>query len=209
MKNLLSITVCIVFIFIILGALPIHGEEEVYDSVLRLHVLANSDSEEDQALKLVVRDAILKESAPLLENAETREDAARIISENVDILTETAKRTVEQEGYDYDVTITLLEEEYPTKNYEALSFPSGSYLSLKVCIGDAEGQNWWCVLFPPLCLSAATEKQEAEDAFIAVGLTDDQYKIITETEDSKYTVRFKLLETIEEAKTSISGRFGK
>ena len=154
MKNLLSITVCIVFIFIILGALPIHGEEEVYDSVLRLHVLANSDSEEDQALKLVVRDAILKESAPLLENAETREDAARIISENIDILTETAKRTVEQEGYDYDVTITLLEEEYPTKNYEALCFPSGNYLSLKVCIGDAEGQNWWCVLFPPLCLSA-------------------------------------------------------
>ena len=104
--------------------------------------------------------------------------------------------------------VELGEEEYPTKNYESFCFPSGSYVSLRVLIGDAEGQNWWCVLFPPLCLSAATDKSSTEDAFIAVGLTQEQYKVITETDDTTYEVRFKILEGIEDAKNSLGGIFG-
>lgn len=198
MKNLLTITVCLAFILIFIGLMPIHGENEIYDSVLRLHVLANSDSEEDQALKLQVRDAILADSAEILNGCTTRDEAIEKINSAIPALTQSAKNAISAAGYDYSVRIELSEEEYPTRNYESFCFPSGSYISLRVLIGEAEGQNWWCVLFPPLCLSAATDKSSAEDAFISVGLTEGQYKVITETDSPTYEVRFKVLETIEE-----------
>lgn len=198
MKNLLAIAVSVSLIFIFVALMPIHGESDIYDSVIRLHVVANSDSEEDQALKLKVRDAILAASAEKLSKAKTREEAIELVTEELGALEETARATISNEGYDYPVKIKLCEEDYPTKNYESFCFPSGNYLSLQVLIGDAEGQNWWCVLFPPLCLSAATDKTSAEDAFISVGLTEEQYKIITETDSTTYEVRFKILETIEE-----------
>jgi stage II sporulation protein R len=176
--------------------LPIHGEEKIYESVVRLHVLANSDSDEDQALKLKVRDAILAYVSPRVIDSSSREDAMRIINDEMDEIEKIAQSTVYNHGYDYDVDVTLRLEEYPTRNYEAMSFPSGEYVSLRVLIGEAEGQNWWCVLFPPLCLSAATEQSANEEAFIAVGLNSDQYKIITESDDVKYQLRFKLLEAI-------------
>lgn len=200
MKNLLALSVAVILLFVILGALPIHGEDKIYDNVLRLHVLANSDSDEDQALKLKVRDAILESSSELFLRAESIDDAALTINANIDAISEVAQQVIIENGYDYPVSVTLTNEHYPTKSYESLSFPSGEYLSLKVMIGEAEGQNWWCVLFPPLCLSAATDKVVAEDAFISVGLTGEQYRIITDTDNTKYTVRFKILETIEELK---------
>ena len=207
MKNLLTLIALIAFIFIFVGLMPIHGEAEVYDSVLRLHVLANSDSDEDQSLKLKVRDSILTASAPIIEGCETREDAIEAISAAIPTLTSAASERIKAEGFDYPVRIELCEEDYPTKNYESFCFPSGSYLSLRVLIGEAAGQNWWCVLFPPLCLSAATDQTDAEEAFIAVGLSDDQYKIITETDSPTYQVRFKILETIEDTKKDISQFF--
>jgi stage II sporulation protein R len=176
--------------------LPIHGEEKIYESVVRLHVLANSDSDEDQALKLKVRDAILAYVSPRVIDSSSREAAMRIINDEMDKIEKIAQSTVYSHGYDYNVDVTLTLEEYPTRNYEAMSFPSGEYVSLRVLIGEAKGQNWWCVLFPPLCLSAATEQSANEEAFIAVGLNSDQYKIITESDDVKYQLRFKLLEAI-------------
>lgn len=178
----------------ICNVLPIHGEEKIYESVVRLHVLANSDSEEDQALKLKVRDAILAYTSPKVIDSKSREEAIQILSGELDTIESIAKEVIENEGYHYNVEVTLTLEDYPTRNYESMSFPAGEYVSLRVLIGEAEGQNWWCVLFPPLCLSAASEKAENEDAFIAVGLNSDQYKIITETENTKYYLRFKILE---------------
>ena len=209
MKNLLTIIALIAFIFIFVALMPVHGEAEVYDSVLRLHVLANSDSEEDQALKLKVRDSILEASASIMQDAETREDAIKAVNAAIPTLESAASETIRAEGFDYSVRIELCEESYPTKSYESFCFPAGSYLSLRVLIGDAEGQNWWCVLFPPLCLSAATDQSEAEEAFIAVGLTGEQYKIITETDSPTYQVRFKILETIEDTKKDIDDYFAK
>ena len=176
--------------------LPIHGEEKIYESVVRLHVLANSDSDEDQALKLKVRDEILSYISPLVIDSKSQEDAMRIINEKIDEIEAIAQSAVYAHGYDYSVDVTLTLEEYPTRNYEAMSFPSGEYVSLRVLIGEAEGQNWWCVLFPPLCLSAATEQSANEEVFIAVGLNSDQYKVITESDNVKYQLRFKLLEAI-------------
>ncbi len=184
-------------ILMTLSLLPIHGEAEIYDTVLRLHVLANSDSEEDQALKLKVRDAVLEITAPLLAHATDRDDAEAIIRAHMSDIQLAAEATVAENGADQSVAVMLDMEDYPTRNYESCAFPAGEYLSLRVCLGDAEGQNWWCVLFPPLCLSTATAKDDAEDAFIQAGLTKDQYGIITETEDSKYRVRFKILETVK------------
>ena len=189
-------TICSVLLF--LGTLPVHGEAEVYDSVVRLHVLANSDSEEDQALKLKVRDALLEKTAPLLSSCSSREEACAALEAHMDELKQIAEEVIRAEGYDYPVTILLGEEEYPEKNYDSICFPSGKYTSLRVCIGNAEGQNWWCCLFPPLCLGNSTvSSSDAEDAFISVGLTPNQYKIITQTEKPIYRVRFKILEMLQ------------
>lgn len=194
----LSITVLIAVLF--LGMMPVHGESEIYDSVVRLHVLANSDSAEDQELKFKVRDYVLMETSTIVEGAKTREEAEAVLRENLSRIEAVAAAVVADSGYDYPVTVELGLEEYPTRDYESICFPSGTYTSLRVCIGEAEGQNWWCVLFPNLCFAAASNgdsKQAAEDAFISAGLTPEQYKIITETEDVKYTVRFKFLEVFE------------
>ena len=180
----------------LIGILPVKGEEKIYDDVLRLHVIAASDSDEDQALKIKVRDAVLAKVAVMLESCNGFDDALGIISrpENIDALTAAARSTVECEGYDYSVTVSVGKERYPRKSYESLSFPSGSYTSLKVEIGDATGQNWWCVLFPRLCLSAATVSNE--DSFIQAGFTPEQYKIVTDTDEPRYEVKFKILEII-------------
>ena len=181
-----------------LSFLPIHGEGEVYDTVVRLHVLANSDREEDQALKLRVRDTILEVTAPLVEGCTTQAEAVEVLTDHLSDLETAARATIEAEGYTYAVTVLLGEEDYPTRVYESCAFPAGEYVSLRVLIGEGEGQNWWCCLFPPLCLSAATVKEDNEDAFIQVGLTRDQYSIITETGKTKYKVRFKILEVLED-----------
>ena len=199
MKKSLILVLSICMVFLIIGLLPVHGEAEIYDSVLRLHILANSDSDEDQALKLKVRDAILAEGGELFRDCRDLQEATDAVEKNRKKLLEIARRTIADEGYDYPVELKLSEEEYPIRTYGAVCFPSGRYLSLQILIGEAEGKNWWCVLFPPLCLSAATETKENEDAFISVGLSTDQYRVITETQEPPYKVRFKILEVIEAA----------
>ena len=180
------------------AVLPIHGEAEVYDSVIRLHVLANSDEAEDQALKLAVRDAVLDTTCALLQDTKTRDEAEAILAQNLDMIRRVAEDTVRKSGSSDAVAVSLDEEDYPTRSYESLAFPAGEYLSLRVMIGEAAGQNWWCVLFPPLCLSAATTKAEAEEAFLSAGLTEEQYRIITDSDNTKYKLRFKILEVAQE-----------
>ena len=201
MNKVFAVCASILMLVILLGVMPVHGEAEVYDSVIRLHVLANSDSADDQALKLKVRDAVLERMTDVFEENECLDinDAERVVAEHIDDIMETAERCIAEEGYSYSVDVIIKEEKYPTRNYELLAFPSGRYLSLQIKIGEADGQNWWCVLFPPLCLSAATETSvQAEDALMNIGLSGEQYKIITESENAKYNVRFKILETIDE-----------
>ena len=198
-KKLLICSFLILAVALVAGVFPVHGEGEIYDTVVRLHVLANSDSEEDQSLKLKVRDRVVELVSPAVENCSSQSEAIAAIGGIMDELEAAAEETVLSEGFDYDVSILIGEEYYPTKTYESCAFPEGEYVSLRVCIGDAEGQNWWCCLFPPLCLSAASEQDERanEDAFISVGLTGEQYKLITETQQPKYRLRFKILEAFQ------------
>lgn len=193
--GIFALTLCLLFGAI--GFLPVHGESEIYSNVLRLHVIANSDSPEDQALKLQVRDAVLACADELFANASSREEAIQITEEHLEVLTVAAQQAVSEAGRRDSVHLELGEEVYPTKNYEACCFPAGSYASLRIVIGAGNGQNWWCVLFPPMCLSAASG-HSAEEAFISVGLSAEQYRVITETDRPTYRARFRILEVLEE-----------
>lgn len=185
---------CTSFLILVLLAafFPVNGEEEIYDNMIRLHVLANSDSKEDQELKLKVRDAVLSEAEEL--NASDPKSAYDKTEASISRLEEIAKSVVKEAGYDYDVTVTLGKEKYPEREYEGFTLPQGTYRSLRVLIGAAEGQNWWCVLYPPLCTSCAEEREEV---FIAAGFTENQYEAITQSENKTYKVKFKIVEIIK------------
>ena len=188
------LTVIMLCALLLVCVLPIHGESEIYERVLRLHVIANSDDEIDQSLKLQVRDAVLEYCAPILSGASTREEAAEIIKTHAKEIEQVAKAVLTESGCGHSVSLEVCTEKYPMKDYESFCFPAGSYLSVKIKLGEAEGQNWWCVLFPKLCTQVATSPK---DEFIAVGFTPDQYKIITESQNTSYRIRFKFLEFFE------------
>lgn len=122
------------------------------DNLLRLHVIANSDSEEDQALKLKVRDDILAATRELFRGVTTREEAIRLVSENLELIEEVAKERIMAEGKDYSVTACLGKFEFPDRTYGGIEVPAGAYDAVRVVIGTGAGANWWCILFPPLCL---------------------------------------------------------
>ncbi len=197
MRKILIFCSMLFLAIMVIGLLPVSGEEKIYDDVIRLHVLANSDSEEDQALKLKVRDGVILKVQELLDGVSDREKALGILSreEILNEIEKAAASVIASEGYEYSVEVSLGEESYPRRSYDSLCFPSGTYTSLRVQIGEAEGKNWWCVLFPRLCLGVATKGNE--DAFVEAGFTPDQYKIVTDTDQPEYEVKFKILEIIE------------
>ena len=186
----LGLLLCATF----LSVMPVEGEEGIYDSVVRLHILANSDGEEDQTLKFAVRDAVLAAYGEEL-NCTDKATAEERITALLPAIKKTAEDVLATHGSPHTVKICFTEEKYPTRTYGELSFPAGVYSSLRIVIGAGEGQNWWCCLFPPLCLGAATVGEDvAEDACISVGFTPTQYKIITESDKPVYRARFKILE---------------
>ena len=164
--------------------------EDVSQEVLRLHVLANSDSEEDQELKLQVRDRILQEGAGLLDGVKTLEEAEQVVTEALPRLTQAAQDEIFSRGYDYPVSLTLADVSFTTRQYEEITLPAGVYRALQVRIGSGEGHNWWCVMFPSLCLPAAEEPAKLEDV-----LTPEELEIV---EGGSYEVRFQVLEWVEE-----------
>lgn len=192
MKSVLIYTVGLLLCIVLLGAMPIAGEEEIYDNVIRLHVLANSDSEEDQANKLAVRDAILAGYSEALTGATTAEAAAKVEALLPEI-EKLAEKTLAEQGAPADVTVAFTDEVYPERVYGELHFPAGTYHSLRVLIGAGKGQNWWCVLFPPLCVGAAsgdvpvTSPTEPPD-----GLGESSWRLVSQS--GEYEIRFKLLE---------------
>ncbi len=193
MKKITILCAVTLLSFALLWVLPVHGEEKIYDGVIRLHVLANSDSEEDQRIKLEVRDEVSLLVASLTSDCCDIESAEARLSQELERIEDCAEKKLRELGCELPVRVELGRESYPTRSYESICFPAGEYRSLRVMIGEAEGQNWWCVLFPQLCLGAATVRQ-AENAFIEVGFTPEQYKIITETDEPQYKIRFKILE---------------
>jgi len=178
--------------------LPTPEDAELYDGIIRLHVLANSDSREDQELKLSVRDSVLDAASSLLANVTDKEEAEAIISENLNLLETAAAKALSDENSASPVSVTLTKESYPTRAYGNFSLPAGKYTSLRVLIGEAEGQNWWCMLFPTLCVGAKKEASAAiidESECIEAGLTPSQVKIIKGNTPT-VKVKFRVLEFI-------------
>lgn len=173
---------------------PVNGEVGIYDQTIRLHVVANSDTQADQTLKLEIRDEILIDVAEYLDDCNTKFEAEQILEKQKQKIQDTAKRVVEENGYDYEIDVVMGEEYYPTREYEGVKLPAGRYYSVRVNVGEAAGQNWWCVLFPPLCVGTATAKEE----MVAAGFTPNQIRILTETENPRYVLKFKFLEFFSE-----------
>lgn len=186
---LLLATVC-------LAAMPVSGEAAIYDDVIRLHVLAASDTEEDQRRKLLVRDAVLAEFGNELASCREKAEAEALLTRLLPELKTVAEETLRAEGDTSPVTVTLSREEYDRRVYDDFTMPAGEYLSLRIVIGEGAGQNWWCVLFPPLCTELAVENDPAATD-IPVGLTPDEYELITGA-TGEYRVRFKVLEMLAE-----------
>lgn len=190
MKYLVIFTAVILACCLCCGFIPSQEDMEIYENTVRLHVIANSDSEHDQSVKLLVRDSVLCELGVLLENAKTQEEAMAIIEDNLEHLRTVCNETLAALGEEMNAELYLKQEKYPTRHYENISLPAGIYQSLQIRLGQADGKNWWCVLFPTLCTSAA----KTEEALIKTGFTSDQIGVLTNGERPKYKLKFKILE---------------
>ena len=170
------------------------GCAEVRHDVLRLHVVGASDSEFDQSLKLKVRDAVLEKGGELFDGTVTADEAEKIITPRIDELKAVAEEVLKENGCDYKVDIQVGEEYFTTRCYENFTMPAGVYNAVRVNIGSAEGKNWWCVMFPPLCFTdGATGKMDNEGTeYLKKTLSEDEYRLISLNDDMKF--KFKIIE---------------
>lgn len=170
---------------------------EIENGVLRLHILANSDSDKDQALKLAVRDSILKCSDDIFDNASSKTEALQNAEKSLPKIVSTAESTIKENGYNYSVTATVEKCYFDTRVYENFTLPAGYYDAVRVKIGKAEGKNWWCVLFPEVCISASANLDET--------ISDGSIKTVENPQE--YKVRFKVVELITKAREKINSWF--
>ena len=194
MKIILTVLIALGSFFTLQKIIPTNEEFEIYESTVRLHVLANSDSESDQELKLKVRDAVLEMVSQM--DADTKDEAVEEIESNKEKIEALAASVIQREGFEYTVNVEVGKEIYPTRYYEDFALPAGEYTSVKIIIGEGSGQNWWCVLYPPLCTSAAMTYDE--EYCTEVGLTKGQYNLITENQSGEYKIKFRILELVQE-----------
>lgn len=193
MKLFTSLSISVIIASLIVLCFPTNGEHCIYDDVLRLHVIAESDSTEDQSLKLKVRDAVLNRVSEAVAECKSFDEAYTEVNVILAEIAETAQECVYNHGSKYSVDVKLGKEKYPRRYYESVTLPSGTYNSLRVTIGSGEGKNWWCILFPGICTSFAEAKDNTD---IPVGLTVGEYRMITGSD--KIKIKFKILEIIEE-----------
>lgn len=201
-----AITLLLIFFLIFSLKWSFFSTDPIYTSVFRLHIRANSDSAADQALKLQVRDELLPFTAELFADCEGLSDAVRVANNEADAITEHINSTLARLGANYTARISIGREEFPERDYGGEVYPAGEYTALIVELGEGEGQNWWCVLFPSLCLSAV----KGEDSLEA-SITPEQYEAICAPADSavetkpvtaapapKYRIKFRFLELLGE-----------
>lgn len=175
---------------------------DLANSVFRLHVIANSDSKEDQDLKYIVRDNVLSYMNSICKDAKSKEEAIDIASKHQDEFKKIALDTIYENGFDYDVDVEIGNFSFPTKTYGDISLPSGYYDALRIKIGNACGQNWWCVMFPPLCfvdVSSGIVPDESKEVMKS-DLSDEEFSLISNEESTEISFKFKLIEFFQNAK---------
>ena len=170
---------------------PTDAEAKIYEDTIRLHILANSDSDEDQGLKLEIRNRLLSKYGDILSSAGSLDEAMEITADLLTNIENDAEEWARELGFSYSVKVTLTTEWYETRDYEGFSLPCGYYASLRVIIGEGEGKNWWCVMYPPLCMEIATESAPSDD-----GLIDYSKEELYLIKSGKYNVKFKILEDL-------------
>lgn len=178
---------CLLCAALLLCAAGVWQQRSIAEKLIRLHVVANSDGEADQAVKLAVRDAVLAQIEALCSDAADVEEAAQRIQENLPLLEHTAGDVLQAEGFAYPAQASFGTEQFPTREYDSFSLPAGEYASLTLRLGEAEGKNWWCVIFPALCGA-----QDIEPAAEAAGMTPQQVRWIRS--DGRIEIRFRLVE---------------
>ena len=184
--------------FVFLSALSYVNavSSDIADSVFRLHVIANSDSVEDQNLKYKVRDELLEYMNTICKDCTSKSEAISLVEENKEEFKKIAENTIKEEGYSYSVNINIGNFEFPTKNYGDISLPAGYYDALRVEIGEAKGQNWWCVMFPPLCfvdISSGVVPNESKEV-MKDNLSEEEYALVSDDSSTEINFKFKLLE---------------
>lgn len=184
------------------GAWSMQRQDALAQKMIRLHVIANSDSDADQALKLEVRDKVLDFTTTVLQRSADMEDAQVRLRAELTHIETIARREIAAQGYDYPVTAQLASAEFPLKEYDGFSLPAGEYMALRLVIGEGEGRNWWCVVYPPLCTAAAADMPQTA---IQAGLTDDDVSLIT-GEDTGYVLRFRSVELWEQLRQWLGKR---
>ncbi len=207
MRNMKKVWIgCIAFLLLVIGYSGWQlaaDAKEIYEGTLRLHILAESDSKADQALKLQVRDAILPKLAEWTAEAADKEESQEILAGKLEQIRQIAEATLRDLGSEASVCVTLGKQYYPTRQSEGFRLPAGEYTALQVKIGRAEGQNWWCLLFPNLGRSVSA----AEGAAVETGFSKYQIRLLTEEEDPQYTIRFRIVEGIGKLSRSIKELF--
>ena len=198
----IKISICVSMIVAIIFSICSFAKtsEQIRSDVLRLHVIANSDSSVDQNLKIRLRDFLLEEGKSIFDGSVNVENAVKKIEPQIHALEKSAKEFIRASGFDYEVKISLSREYFTTRTYETVTLPAGKYLALRVVIGSGEGHNWWCVMFPPMCVPAADKKDEIENIF-----TEDEIKLVESS--PKYEIRFKVVEICEGIKESLNEKF--
>lgn len=175
---------------------------DIANSVFRLHVIANSDSVEDQDLKYEVRDAILEYMNNISMNCKSKSEVITLAKEHTQDFYNIAKRTIQEHGYNYDVNIEIGNFDFPTKYYGDISLPAGNYEALRIEIGNASGQNWWCVMFPPLCfvdVSSGVVPEESKE-IMKDSLSDEEYTLISDNNNPDIKFKFSLIEMFQKLK---------
>ncbi len=169
----------------------------ISEGVIRLHIRANSNTPEDQQLKLKVRDKILKEARKIAQDTHSTEDAQKVIVQNLTLLEDTARNEIQKNGYDYTVNANFGKSKFPTKTYGNLTLPAGTYKALTIDIGSGKGENWWCVMFPPLCFTeeAFAKTEPVSDEILAENLGSDTYNMLN---GENIQIKFKIYEIISD-----------
>ena len=173
---------------------------DIANSVFRLHVIANSDSEEDQNLKYIVRDNLLSYMNEICSDCSNKDEVIKLVYSHSDEFEKIAQNTIYEQGYSYDVKINIVNFEFPTKKYGDISLPAGLYDGLKVEIGEAKGQNWWCVMFPPLCfvdISSGIVSDESKD-LMENNLNEEEFALVSDSSNQEMQFKFKLIEFFQE-----------
>lgn len=178
-------------------------QQDIAEKLIRFHVLANSDTTEDQGLKLKVRDEVLKYMCPILKESKSIEESREIIKENDSKIKEIAEKVIKERGYSYDVTTKLSYENFPVKSYANITLPQGKYEAYRIIIGSGEGHNWWCVMFPPLCFTDITKGEVAYEETkkdMEKILTPEEYEFVDSSkENNNCVMKLKVVEVIKSA----------